>query len=137
MKNAITLVVCVLILLTLMLQYNQDQINILSRYNVEKYVNTALIGIRHDGYISENRKTEMQEAIAKILGVEPEEIIVEGTATIKYRQNIYSETQMIHYKITAPVKRIILSAKFYGIPEEDNKGTIRIEGYVMSERLTP
>ncbi|MDR0425337.1 MAG: hypothetical protein LBH39_07825, partial [Clostridiales Family XIII bacterium] len=59
----------------------------------------------------------------------------EADSDIKYRKNAFDERELIHYRIKAPIKKVMAGNRFLGISDEANTGWYTIEGSVASERL--
>lgn len=139
MKQLMVLLASLPIMLILIMQISQTQINLSNANAVKDYAHASEYQAEKEGYFSASNIENLKTKIASKMKIDPDDIEISATDSEhkKYRSNTYSQSNLIYYKITVPVKKIMVGNNFFGIKDEDNKGTIVIEKYMQSELLAP
>lgn len=128
MKNLITAVASLMLLLIFVLQFAGNQ-NLHTRMfradmAIENFRDTA--GLQ--GYISNENRSLLSGNLAEICGCSPEEILVEGEDSV----HPLPEGTLLHYRIGYPLKNLIAAAAMLGISAEENRVWMEEEGWVVS-----
>lgn len=135
MKDFIVLVAVLLILLPFPLQYALDEHNHLLKSEIQSYVYSAKEKAKQEGYFTEDIKRELKENISINLNINESDIHITTDEVRKYRENEFKKSELIHYKVEVPIKRIIAVPVLWGIKDEDNKTVYVVEGYAASEAI--
>lgn len=135
MKDFITGIVIITILLIFPVQYVLDQINDTRIKNLELVVNNSKEIAKQDGYFTPSNIANLKSQIADTFDINESEITISATTTPKFRRNEYDEREQIKYKISVPIKKIIVAASFFKIDENNNKGYYIIDRSTTSERI--
>lgn len=135
MKQFIVLLGVVPILLIFLLQYTLDQKNNENIGRLQNYVYTAKEQAKQLGYFDHNTKADLIEKITKDFGIHEEDMEIVVDETPKYRTGEFDERELIYYKISVPIEKIMAGNKFIGISDEDNRSMYTIENWTASELL--
>lgn len=129
MKNLITSMACIMILLVFVLQFAQNQV-IHNRISaVDQAVNSFKEVVKQEGCISSENERVLKKEITEILECKSEEIQVEGERKAVFRG------ELIHYRVEVPLTSVIAVPEFWGIDEEDNQFDYEIDRYTTSEYI--
>ena len=55
--------------------------------------------------------------------------------TPKYRTGDFDQRELIYYKISVPIEKIMAGNRFFGISDEDNMSMYTIESWTASELI--
>lgn len=127
MKNLITSMACIMILLVFVLQFAQNQIMHNRISAVDQTVNSFKEVVKQEGCISKENEIMLKKELADILDCGDDAIQVEGGRNPVFRG------KLIRYRVLVPVENIISVPLFWGISEEDNRFDYEIERYTTSE----
>lgn len=127
MKNLITSIACIMILLAFALQFTQNQILHTRITAINQAINSFKEVVKQEGKISDENEGFIKKELSKIAGCKEGEVLVNGDKKVLFRG------EKIRYIITVPINDIISSAKFWGIGEEENKMNYTIDRYTTSE----
>ena len=131
MKQLITGIAVLLLISVFLIQTIATQGTHSDVLYCETRVETFAEQVKQDGYITETNKANLQASIAAQVGCEPAQVIVTG-----YDVAPLLRGSIIEYTVTYPVRDVIGSANFWGISEEENVATKKIEGKVASEYVS-
>jgi hypothetical protein len=137
MKQLIVFLAVIPIMLIFVMQFGLEQMNNSRILRLENFVYSAKEIAKQTGYFSDGNITDLKSKIAKEFDVNADEVIFEGTITPKYRVNQFDERELIFYKVSVPIKKIMAGAGLLGISEEDNQGYYIIDSFTSSECLMP
>ncbi|MGI6731417.1 MAG: hypothetical protein ACOX5F_05875 [Anaerovoracaceae bacterium] len=135
MKHFIVLLAVLPILLMFLLQFSLDQINNHRIGRFQEYVYAAKEEAKQKGCFSEEIKKELIKNISNSFDINEEDILLELDETPRYRTDIFDERELIHYKISVPIEKIMAGNVFLGISDEDNRGMYTVESWTASERI--
>lgn len=132
MKELIVLCGVILILMTFPIQYALNVKNHYLMSHAQHQVQAMKEEARQIGYVS----TDMSQALCKTLsedtGISSDDIAVVATGLSERK----TRGELIYYKVSIPMKRLIASNAFWGINDSDNSGEYVIEGYAASEWIS-
>lgn len=138
MKNIIVLCAVSLFLLAFPLQYTLQQQNHKNITEFQKYVNAAKEQAKQKGYFTNEIIEELKSNIVgNFKNIDENEIYINVTTSPKYRVNYFDERELINYEIGVPIKKILASNLFWGIPDTDNQYMYYIKGSTSSELVMP
>ena len=137
MKQLIVLIAVLPIMLIFIMQFALEQQNSSRILRFENYVYTSKEIAKQEGYFSDVNISSLKEKIGRDFNVEKERVTFEGTRTPKYRVNQFDERELIYYKVSVPIEKIMSGGSMFGISEEYNKGSYTIESATASECLMP
>lgn len=129
MKNLITVIASMLILLAFVTQFFANQVTHNNMARIEREVCTFVDTAKQDGCISENNIVGLKAGIASILNCGEKEISVSGTTGIVYRGGI------IDYKIKIPLKNLFSASNFWNFSNEENERYMILKQSTVSEKL--
>ena len=135
MKQLIVLMGVLPILLVFLMQYSLDQQNSDNISRFQEYVYQAKEQAKQKGYFTPEIKEEMIGKIESAFDVDEEDIVIEAEEVPQYRTSVFDERELIHYKVSVPIDRIMAGNRFLGIPDEENRGMYTIESWTASELL--
>lgn len=135
MKQLIVLMGVLPILLVFLMQYTLDQQNSDNISRLQEYVYQAKEQAKQKGYFTPEIKEEMIGKIERTFDVDEEDMVIELEEVPRYRTSVFDERELIHYKVSVPVDRIMAGNRFFGIPDEENRGLYTIESWTASELL--
>ncbi len=124
MKNLITAIASIIILLVILMQFVSNQVLHDKLTRVDKVIFSFQEVLKVDGIITGENKAETAEALSEAVGCSSKDIIIEGEAEEKYRG------EKIPYKVGVPLEDIVSS--FWGI---ENSGTYYVNGETISQRI--
>ncbi|WP_027398259.1 hypothetical protein [Anaerovorax odorimutans] len=135
MKQLIVLMGVLPILVLFIMQYSLEQKNNDYIQRFQEYVYTAKEQAKQTGYFDENIKQELAHNLSTNLNIPDSEIVMNVTEVPKFRTNTYDDRELIYYKISVPIERLMAGNKFLGISDEDNRGWYTIESKTASELI--
>lgn len=127
MKNLITGIACVVVLLVFVLQFGASQATHNHMTLVEKNVNAFKEVAKQEGQITTDNTEALKTALSTILECGKNEIVVGGTTELTPRG------EKLHYTVSVPLDDIIAASSFWGITNAENNATYTIDSYTTSE----
>lgn len=142
MKQFLVLAAILPLMLVFFVQFSMDQINS-SRIGVlSDMVYAAKEEAKQAGCFTTQIRSSLTSNIASALGIDPSEIRIEATDTVRYRimnaggyGNGDWERGLIYYKVSVPIGELMAGRRLFGIREQDNRYWYVIESYTASEKL--
>jgi len=135
MKQLIVLMGVLPILLVFLMQYALDQRNSDNISRFQEYVYQAKEQAKQKGCFTPEIREELIGKIERAFDVEEEDMIIELEEVPQYRTSVFDERELIHYRISVPIDRIMAGNRFFGISDEENRGMYTIESWTASELL--
>ena len=135
MKQFIVLLGVLPILLIFLLQYTLDQKNNDNIGRLQDYVYTAKEQAKQQGFFTTNIKSDLIDKIANDFGINEGDMEIVLGETPKYRTGDFDEREIIYYKISVPIEKIMAGNRFFGISDEENRSMYTIEGWTASELI--
>lgn len=129
MKNLITSIACIVILLAFVLQFTSNQVIYNHIISIDQEVNAFKETAKQEGYITAENEKRLIGKIRYHTGVPYDEIKVSGTDRPVFRG------EPIHYRVTVPIKDIVGAAGFWRIDGEKNQFNYVIDRYTTSEYI--
>ena len=141
MKQLIVTLAIFPVLLLFLLQIPLSQVNYSRAGLVKDFALAMEIQAEKEGYFSESNLSAVKSGIAAKFNIDPEDVLIEAAPTEysqrKFKSPFYSPANLLHYKLTVPVERLVAGGGYYGIGAADNRGVIVVERYLQSEVLAP
>lgn len=131
MKQLITGVAVLLLISVFLIQSVANQGTHSDVLYCETQVESFAEQIKQDGYITASNKANLQANISAQVGCEPGQVIITG-----YDVQPLLRGTIIEYTVTYPVSGVIGSSNFWGISDDENVATKKIEGKVSSEYVS-
>jgi hypothetical protein len=125
------------LMLIFVMQFGLEQLNNSRILRLENYMYSSKEIAKQTGYFSDSNINDLKSKIAEEFDLDDDEILFEGTITPKYRVNQFDERELIFYKLSVPIKKIMAGASLLGISKEDNQGYYIIDSFTSSECLMP
>lgn len=135
MKQFIVLMGVLPILLVFLMQYTLEQKNNQNISTLQDYVYAAKEEAKQEGYFTEEIKEKMVANIADEFNIPISEIQVQLEDVPKYRVSQFDERELIGYKVTVPIEKIMAGGNLFSISKEENRGQYTIESWTASEKL--
>ncbi|MGN0659962.1 MAG: hypothetical protein ACI4LA_10220 [Emergencia sp.] len=129
MKNLITSMACIMILLVFVLQFTQNQILHNRITAVDQAVNNFREIVKQEGCVSQTNRTHLQEELAGILKCTSSDIRIQGD------QAAVRRGQLVEYRVEVPVRDIITMPQFWNIDESENQFSYTIHRFTTSEYI--
>lgn len=137
MKTFIVASGAIILLIFFPLQFVIEQVNHYKMNTVNNIVHKHAQQARTDGYFTDENIEELKNEIAAALKIGVGQVSFEGTQIPQYRFDAFDEREMIAYKVTIPIDRVIAMNRFWGISDAENELDYTVEGQVPSELLEP
>jgi hypothetical protein len=135
MKQFIVLAAILPILMVFVMQFSLEQKNQNRIAAMQEIVYSAKEQAKQEGCFTPAIKTALAREIAGHFDLEEAAVRIEAESQVKYRKNEFDERELIHYKVSAPIQKIMAGNRLMGISDEDNRGWYTIEGRTASEKL--
>ena len=135
MKQFIVLMGVLPIMLIFLLQFALDQQNNERISRLQEYVYSAKEQAKQEGCFTPAIKSELIGHIEDDFEISEKEMEVTLEETPQYRRNEFDEREMIYYRISVPIKKIMAANELLGISDEENCGMYTIESWTASERI--
>ncbi|QOX62498.1 hypothetical protein FRZ06_03625 [Anoxybacterium hadale] len=135
MKQLIVLMGVLPIMLVFLFQYALDQKNNERINRFQEYVYQAKEQAKQEGCFTPSIRNELSTKITDTFGVTEGEMILALEAVPQYRTTAFDERELIYYKVSVPIEKIMAGNRFFGISDADNQGMYTIESWTASERL--
>lgn len=129
MKNLITSMACLMLLLVFVLQFTQNQVLHNRITAVDQEINRFKEVAKQEGCITMENEKDLKERVSHIVQCEETEVEVSGDRVPLFRGT------PIHYIITVPVEDLISAPGFWGISEKDTKLDYVNDRYTTSEYI--
>ena len=136
MKEFLAIIAIIMILLYFPLQNVLDVANHNRINSLHQIVHSASQKARIEGKFTNEIVQEMTSNIkSKFSNISESEIDISVTSNTVYRLPEFDEKNVIKYKISVPIKKLLAMNGFLGVSDEENKTMYTVEGYVLSELL--
>lgn len=135
MKQFIVLMGVLPILFLFLFQFTLDQRNNERIGRLQEYVYSAKEQAKQEGCFTAQIKEEMIGKIEKDFGIAESEMEIVLEETPQYRTSEFDERELIYYKVSVPIIKIMAGNHLLGISDEENKGNYTIESWTASERI--
>ena len=135
MKQLIVLMGVLPILLVFLLQYTLDQKNNDNISRFQECVYQAKEQAKQKGCFTDEIKDEMIDKIERILSIDEEDMEIVLEEVPQYRTTAYDQRELIYYKVSVPIDKIMAGNLLFGIHDEENRGTYTIESWTASELI--
>jgi len=135
MKQLIVMMGVLPILLVFLLQYSLDQRNndCISRF--QECVYQAKEQAKQKGCFTAEIKDEMVDKMEENFGIKEEDLEFVLEEVPQYRTSVFDERELIYYRVSVPVEKLMAGNRFFGISDDDNRAMYTIESWTASELL--
>ncbi len=135
MKQFIVMLGVLPILLVFLLQYSLDQQNndCISRF--QECVYQAKEQAKQEGCFTADIRKEMVDKIKRNFGIEEDDMEIVLEEVPQYRTSVFDERELIYYKVSVPVEKLMAGNRFFGISDDENRTMYTIESWTASERI--
>lgn len=134
MKDLITTVASLLILMMFILQFSVNQATHTRIFQADMAVESFRDVLKEEGGLSPVNQSEIRNALSEICGCSSEDVIVECS---QKAEAPVPQGMLIKYRINFPLKNLIAMGGALQIPPEDNMVWSKQEGWVMSRYEEP
>ncbi|MDD3169459.1 MAG: hypothetical protein PHC91_08390 [Eubacteriales bacterium] len=135
MKQLIVLMGILPILLVFLLQYTLDQRNNDNISRLQECVYQAKEQAKQKGCFTPEIKEAMINKIGGYFGIEEEDMELTLEEVPQYRTSAFDQRELIYYRVSVPIEKIMAGNRFFGITDEENKGMYTIESWTASELI--
>ena len=129
MKNLITTIASMIIMMIFLLQFINNQVLHNKIMNIDRSINCFKEIAKQEGYLSDIREDELKCMISKYADCDKSEIKVIADKSKKVRGEI------IDLKLEIPIKNLIAANEILGIDEQNNSGIYYCEISTTSESI--
>ncbi|WP_291633733.1 hypothetical protein [Clostridium sp.] len=98
---------------------------------VDKHAQAARI----EGCFTTSNINSLKLELSNALYLNVADIQFTGDSSPKYRTDVFNQSQMIHFKVSVPIKKFLANSSFWGISESSNQVNYSMENEVASELL--
>lgn len=116
-------------------QFTADNINHEKIVAFDSIVDKYAQASRINGCFTTNDVNNMKKELAQALYLNQSDITFTGNMTPKYRTNQFNQAQMIHFKVTVPIKKLLAFEIYWGVSDNQNQANYVDDGAVPSELL--
>jgi hypothetical protein len=134
-KQLIVLLAVLPVLLLFLIQFALDQRNNDNISRFQECVYQAKEQAKQQGCFTSEIKEEMIRKIRNDFHVEKEDLVIDVEEVPRYRTSVFDERELIHYKVSVPIEKIMAGNRLMGIPDHENRGMYTIESWTASELL--
>lgn len=129
MKNLITAVPCIVILLAILLELVQMEAVYSKIIRAEMEIENFRQEVREEGCLTGERETALRRELVKITGCRETEVEISGTREQTERPG------RIRFRVRFPMKPALGAAGFWGIPSDRNRFRYTADRSCISEYL--
>lgn len=129
MKNLITTIGSIIIILAMVMQVTANQKTYTKLICIDQLVNNFKEVAKEEGFVSEENKAGLVNQISQSTGISKGNISVRGTSVKKKRGDL------IDYTVNVKLNNIMAAPRFWGVSREDNSGNYIIKQSTTSEYL--
>ena len=130
MKDLITAVASILLLMIFILQFAGNQVTHARMFQSDMVIETFLDTMKAEGGISGSNERLIKERLAEICGCSEGEIRIEGR---KVGTALGNKGTLMEYSVSFPLKNLIVLGSVLGIHAEDNTIQIEQKGWTVSQ----
>ena len=135
MKQLIVLMGVLPILLIFLLQYTLDQRNNDGISRFQECVYQAKEQAKQEGCFTPEIKEAMIGKIEESFGIKEEDMEIVLEEVPQYRTSVFDQRELIYYKVSVPISKIMVGNRLFGITDEQNRGMYTIESWTASELI--
>ena len=135
MKQLIVLIGVLPILLVFLLQYTLDQRNNDDISRLQDYVYQAKEQAKQQGCFTPEIREELIDNIEGYFDIKKEDMVIVLEEVPRYRTSVFDERELIYYRVSVPIEKIMAGNRFFGIPDEENRAMYTIESWTASELI--
>ena len=135
MKQLIVLMGVLPIMLVFLLQYSLDQKNNDNISRLQECVYQAKEQAKQQGCFTPEIKEKLIAKIERNFDIGEEDMVIVLEEVPKYRTTSFDQRELIYYRVSVPIDKIMAGNRFFGIPDEENRGMYTIESWTASERI--
>ena len=134
MKDLITAVASILILMIFILQFAGNQVTHARIFQSEMAVETFLDVMKAEGGITNSNERCVKERLAEICGCNEEEILIRGQ---RAGMSPGKKGTLLEYSVSFPLKNLIVLGSALGISGSENMVQMEEKGWVVSQYEEP
>ena len=135
MKQLIVLMGILPILLVFLFQYTLDQRNNDNISRFQECIYQAKEQAKQEGCFTPEIKKEMVGKIEKYFDIKEQDMVIVLEEVPQYRTSVFDQRELIYYKVSVPINKIMAGNHLFGITDEENKGMYTIESWTASELI--
>jgi hypothetical protein len=135
MKQLIVLMGILPIMLVFLLQYSLDQRNNDNISRLQECVYQAKEQAKQQGCFTTEIREDLIGKIERNFDIREEDMEIVLEEVPKYRMTSFDERELIYYKVSVPIDKIMAGNRFFGISDEENRSMYTIESWTASERI--
>lgn len=135
MKQLIVLMGVLPIMIVFLFQYALDQNNNSRIDRLQECVYQAKEQAKQEGCFTPQIKKALVHKIETYFDIDEADIKVDLEETPQYRTSVFDQRELIYYKVSVPIKKLMSGNRFFGIADDDNRGIYTVEGWTASELL--
>ena len=135
MKQLIVLMGILPILLIFLFQYTLDQKNNDNISRFQECIYQAKEQAKQEGCFTQEIKKEMVDKIEKYFDIKEQDMMIVLEEVPQYRTSVFDQRELIYYKVSVPINKIMAGNHLFGITDEENKGMYTIESWTASELI--
>ncbi|MCQ2551192.1 MAG: hypothetical protein MJ146_03260 [Clostridia bacterium] len=129
MKNLITAIASLVLIMTMLMQMTLNERNYTRMIAIDQLVNNFKEVAREEGLVSSANKSNLISEISGATGIGEKDITVSGTSSRVNRGG------KISYKVSVKMDKIYTAPAFFGISKEKNEGRYVVENSTTSEYI--
>lgn len=135
MKQLIVLLAVLPIMLIFLMQYALDQRNNDNISRFQECVYQAKEQAKQEGCFTPEIKKDMIGKIKRDFHIEEGDMVIELEEIPQYRTSVFDQRELIYYKVSVPLEKLMAGNRFFGISDSENRGMYTIESWTASELL--
>lgn len=135
MKQLIVLMGILPILLVFLLQYTLDQKNNDNINRFQECIYQAKEQAKQKGCFTPEIREEMVNRIEDNFDIEEQDMVIVLEEVPQYRTSVFDQRELIYYKVSVPLVKLMAGNRLFGIPDEENRCMYTIESWTASELI--
>lgn len=135
MKQLIVLLAVLPIMLIFLMQYALDQRNNDNISRFQECVYQAKEQAKQEGCFTPEIKKDMIGKIKRDFHIEEGDMVIELEEVPQYRTSVFDQRELIYYKVSVPLEKLMAGNRFFGISDSENRCMYTIESWTASELL--
>lgn len=128
MKNLITLIGCVLILLATFLQVAQNQIIYTKLSNIDAGISAFKDKVSREGMVTSEDSFWLKSFISRTSSIDEKDIIIQGDSTK------IPKGDLVHFTVSVNIPNLLAAKEFWGFDQDETKKTYTLDRYVVSAK---
>ncbi len=90
---------------------------------------------KQKGCFTPEIKEEMVDRIERDFNVKEVDMDITLEEVPQYRTSVFDQRELIYYRVSVPINKIMAGNRLFGITDQENKGMYTVESWTASELI--